>query len=375
MLPRAQDWSYRRRRPGPLCERTEGWAAAIALATLALRGRADAAVTAASLSGNQQQIADYLLEEVLDRQLDHLKRFLLGTSILDHMTAPLCDAVLGTTDAAGSLEDLARSNAFVVSLDDHREWYRYHHLFSDLLRGELKRRHPELLPVYLERAADWCGRHGSPGEAFAYAHDAGDLAHAGRIALAYRDEFASRGQIETLRLWLDRCTDAEIESDAQLSIAAAWLFGYLGDAAGAGGSWLRPSGLRSTWRQPTRHLRFARRSRTSEAPWLRTAFRRCCAMPSSADQARTGLRTHTRRAPARPLPGDASLAPGHRRSSSPRALDRQDTRVVDLRQARCHGPIRRCRDHRARRPRIDRSQGHDPASSARLASQCRIAAG
>ena len=218
---------------GALWERTEGWAAAVALATLALRGRADGAARAAGLSGNQQQIADYLLEEVLERQPDHLKRFLLGTSILDHMTAPLCDAVLGTTDAAGSLEDLARSNAFVVSLDDHREWYRYHHLFSDLLRAELKRRHPELLPVYLRRAAGWCEQHGSPGEAFAYAHEAGDLAHAGRIALAYRDEFASRGQIESLRLWLDRCTDKEIESDPQLSIAAAWVFGYLGDAARA----------------------------------------------------------------------------------------------------------------------------------------------
>ena len=106
---------------GALWERTEGWAAAVALATLALRGRADGAERAAGLSGNQQQIADYLLEEVLERQPDHLKKFLLGTSILDHMTAPLCDAVLGTTDAAGSLEDLARSNAFVVSLDDQRE--------------------------------------------------------------------------------------------------------------------------------------------------------------------------------------------------------------------------------------------------------------
>jgi LuxR family transcriptional regulator, maltose regulon positive regulatory protein len=218
---------------GALWERTEGWAAAVALATLALRGRDDAVVRAAGLSGDQQQIADYLLEEVLDRQPDHLKSFLLGTSILDHMTAPLCDAVLGIDDAAASLENLARSNAFVVSLDDHREWYRYHHLFGDLLRAELKRRHPELLPVYLRRAASWCEQHGSPGEAFAYAHETGDLAHAGRIALAYRDEFASRGQIESLRLWLDRCTDTEIESDAQLSIAAAWVFGYLGDAARA----------------------------------------------------------------------------------------------------------------------------------------------
>ena len=181
-----------------LCERTEGWAAAVALATLALRGRPDAAERAAGLSGDQQQIADYLLEEVLERQPDHLKRFLLGTSILDQMTAPLCDAVLGTDHAAGSLEDLARSNAFVVSLDDRREWYRYHHLFRDLLRAELKRRHPELLTMYLRRAAGWCEQHGSPGEAFAYAHETGDLAHAGRIALSYRDEFASRGQIESL---------------------------------------------------------------------------------------------------------------------------------------------------------------------------------
>ena len=216
-----------------LCERTEGWAAAVALATLALRGRHDAAERAAGLSGDQQQIADYLLEEVLERQPDHLKRFLLGTSILDQMTAPLCDAVLGTDDAAGSLEELAHSNAFVVSLDDHREWYRYHHLFSDLLRAELKRHHPERLPVYLRRAAGWCEQHESPGEAFAYAHEAGDLDHAGRIALSYRDEFASGGQIESLRLWLDRCTDKEIESDPQLSIAAAWVFGYLGDAARA----------------------------------------------------------------------------------------------------------------------------------------------
>ena len=218
---------------GALCERTEGWAAAVALATMALRGRYDADVRAAGLSGDQQQIADYLLEEVLERQPDHLKSFLLGTSILDRLTAPLCDAVLGIDDAAGSLEDLARSNAFVISLDDHREWYRYHHLFSDLLRAELKRRYPELLPVYFRRAASWCEQHGSPGLAFAYAHQAGDLRHAGRIALTYRDEYASRGQIESVRLWLDRCTDAQIESDPQLSIAAAWVFGYLGEAARA----------------------------------------------------------------------------------------------------------------------------------------------
>ncbi len=212
-----------------LRDRTEGWAAAVALATLSLRDRDDAATRAAGLTGNQQQIADYLLEEVMERQPSKLKTFLLGTSVLDRMTPPLCDAVLGTDDATDSLEALARSNAFVVPLDDRGGWYRYHHLFSDLLRVELNRRHPELLPAYLKRAADWCELHGSPDEAFAYAHESGDLAQAGRIAHGHWDELAGRGRIETLRLWLDRCTDEEIESDAQLSIAAAWASVLLGD--------------------------------------------------------------------------------------------------------------------------------------------------
>ena len=212
-----------------LRERTEGWAAAVALASLSLRDRDDAGARSADLTGTQQQIADYLLEEVLDSQPGNLKTFLLGTSILDRMTPPLCDAVLGTVDAVDSLDALARSNAFVVPLDNRGEWYRYHHLFSDLLRAELSRRYPELLTAYLKRAADWCELHGSPAEAFAYAHESGDLAQAGRIALGHWDELTGRGRIETLRLWLDRCTEEEIKSDAQLSIAAAWVAVLLGD--------------------------------------------------------------------------------------------------------------------------------------------------
>jgi LuxR family maltose regulon positive regulatory protein len=214
-----------------LYERTEGWAAAVVLAALSLRGRDDADARAAALSGDQTQIADYLVEEVLERQPEHLKRFLLGTSICERMTASLCDAVLGTADAAGSLEAVARSNAFVIPLDDHREWYRYHQLFGDLLRAELGRRHPELLSVYRRRAARWCEQHGTPDRAFLYAHESGDLAQAGRIALAHRDEFAMRGQSESVRLWLERCSDEEIASDPQLSLAAAWVFFYGGDAA------------------------------------------------------------------------------------------------------------------------------------------------
>jgi LuxR family maltose regulon positive regulatory protein len=216
-----------------LRKRTEGWAAAVVLAALSLRGREDAGARAAALSGDQSQIADYLVEEVLESQPEHLKRFLLGTSILERMTAPLCDAVLGTTDAATSLEAVARSNAFVVPIDDHREWYRYHNLFGDLLRVELGRRHPELLSVYRRRAARWCEQHGDPGRAFLYAHQSGDLAQAGRIALAHRHEFAMRGQSESVRLWLDRCSDEEIASDPQLALAAAWVFFYGCDPARA----------------------------------------------------------------------------------------------------------------------------------------------
>jgi LuxR family transcriptional regulator, maltose regulon positive regulatory protein len=216
-----------------LCGQTEGWAAAVVLAALSLRGRDDADAKAAALSGDQSDIADYLLEEVLERQPEHLKEFLLGTSILERMNAPLCDAVLGTTNAAASLEALVRSNTFVVPIDDHREWYRYHHLFGGLLRAELGRRHPELVSVYRRRAAGWCEEHGDPGEAFMYAYQSGQLAQAGRIALANQDGFASRGVAESVRLWLDRCTEEEIASDPQLSLAATWVCSYSGDAVGA----------------------------------------------------------------------------------------------------------------------------------------------
>jgi len=216
-----------------LQERTEGWAAAVVLASLALRGREDAAERAAEFTGGHRHIADYLLEEVLKSQPDELATFLLGTSVLERMSAPLCNAVLRVDNAAESLEALVRSNAFVVPLDDRREWYRYHHLFGDLLRTELARRDPEQLRLYLVRAASWCEVYGNPDEAFHYALGCGDLAQAGRIALANRDTFTQRGQSETVRLWFDRCTDEEIASDPQLSIAAAWGFGYQGDEARA----------------------------------------------------------------------------------------------------------------------------------------------
>ena len=214
-----------------LCERTAGLAAAVVLATLSLRGRDDAEERAVELSGDQTQIADFLLKEVLQREPEHLKRFLLGTSVLERMTAPLCDAVLGTMDAAAALETLAHANTLVIPLDDQREWYRYQHLFRDLLLRELDRRHPELMTVYRRRAAHWCEQHGAPDEALLYAYESGDLAQTGRIVLAQGDAFAKRGRSDTVRLWLDRFTDEEIASNPELSLAAAWVLSSDGDAA------------------------------------------------------------------------------------------------------------------------------------------------
>ena len=213
-----------------IVQRTEGWAAAIVLALGTAGQRPSSDAVAAGITGEQRQIADYLLEVVLANETEERSRFLLATSVLSRMTAPLCDAVLDRTGSNEVLRELEQSNSFVIPLDGHRGWYRYHHLFGELLRSELDRRYPGLAPVYLARAAEWHEQDGAdPGEAFRCAHECGDLERAGRIALASWDAFANRGQLETMRLWLLDCTDAEVASDPRLAIAAAWVYTMLGE--------------------------------------------------------------------------------------------------------------------------------------------------
>jgi len=146
------------------------------------------------------------------------------------MTASLCDAVLGVPGSADVLRELERSNSFVIELDRDRGWYRYHHLFCEVLRSELDRLDPESAAVYLARAAQWYEEQGhDPGEAFRYAHESGDLERAGRIALASWDVLGSHGRLETIHLWFLDCTDEELASDPQLALAAAWVYALLGD--------------------------------------------------------------------------------------------------------------------------------------------------
>ena len=142
-----------RRRVAALATRTEGWAAGLQLAALSLQGRADVAGFVAEFSGSHRFVLDYLAEEVLERQPRSVRTFLLETSVLDRLSGPLCDAVTGRRRRASAmLESLERANLFLVPLDDGRGWWRYHHLFADLLRARLQRQHPARVPE-LHRAA------------------------------------------------------------------------------------------------------------------------------------------------------------------------------------------------------------------------------
>src|SRR5262249_54759434 len=118
-------------------QRTEGWIAALQLAALSMQGREDLAGFIAGFAGDDRFVLDYLVGEVLDRQPAEVRDFLLDTSILGRLTGPLCDAVTGRVDGRTTLEDLDRANLFLVPLDDRRTWYRYHHLFADVLRARL----------------------------------------------------------------------------------------------------------------------------------------------------------------------------------------------------------------------------------------------
>ena len=135
--------------------RTEGWIAALQLAALSMQGRDDPSAFVAEFAGDDRFVLDYLADEVLDHQQPEIREFLLSTSILTRLTGPLCAAVTGRNDAKAILEHLERSNLFLVALDDRRTWYRYHHLFGDVLRARLLDDHPERVAELHRRASDW----------------------------------------------------------------------------------------------------------------------------------------------------------------------------------------------------------------------------
>jgi len=211
-----------------LRERTEGWAAGLQLVGLSLRGRENRERYIASFAGDDRQIVDYLVAEVLDRQNPGVREFLLRTSIAARLTGPLCDALLDRTDSARRLVELERANLFLVSLDDRRQWYRYHHLFGDLLVHELALALPdEVVPLH-RRAYEWHLREGMVAEAITHAIAAGEHNKAAELIAASWLDFVNRGELATVDAWTRALPAKMSEVDPRLCLARAWMLLVLG---------------------------------------------------------------------------------------------------------------------------------------------------
>ena len=206
-----------------LHERTEGWAAGLQLAGLSLKGRDDHREFIDTFAGDDQQIVDYLGFEVLDRQPPPLRDFLLQSSVLDRLCGPVCTAVTGVADAGHVLHRLERENAFVVALDSRREWYRYHHLFAELLRTELARTAPALVAELHRRASAWYLEAGAIHESIEHATVAGEFAGAIELITTHWYEFLQRGRQETVSTWIDRLPPDTVTADPNLCLTKAWL--------------------------------------------------------------------------------------------------------------------------------------------------------
>jgi LuxR family transcriptional regulator, maltose regulon positive regulatory protein len=183
--------------------RTEGWIAALQLAALSMQGRDDVAGFIAGFAGDDRYIVDYLVEEVLHRQPERVRSFLLETSILTRLTGPLCDAVTGQGGGKATLEALDRGNLFLVALDDRRQWYRYHQLFADVLQARLQDEQPELAPELHRLACEWFEQHGDRSEAIRHAMAGGNVARAADLVELALPATGQNRQEATLRRWLE----------------------------------------------------------------------------------------------------------------------------------------------------------------------------
>jgi LuxR family maltose regulon positive regulatory protein len=187
-----------------LDERTEGWIAALQLAALSMTGRDDIASFIAGFAGDDRYVVDYLVEEVLQRQPASVQAFLLQTSVLDRLTGSLCDAVTGQADSRAVLESLDRDNLFLVPLDDRRQWYRYHHLFADVLRARLLDERPDQISELHRLASGWYERNGDRGEAVRHAIASGDLAAAADLMELEMPSLRRDRREGLMRTWLER---------------------------------------------------------------------------------------------------------------------------------------------------------------------------
>jgi LuxR family maltose regulon positive regulatory protein len=205
-----------------LTARTEGWAAGLQLAGLSLRGQADTAGFVAAFSGSHRYILDYLTGEVLERQNPQVREFLLETSVLERLTGELCDAVTGRAGSQAMLADIERAGLFLVPLDEVRGWWRYHHLFADLLRARLQAEQPGRVQALHRAAAAWCQEHDLADDAVRHALAAGEAAWAARLVERHVEELLGRSEGVTLRRWLSALPAQAVRARPRLCLAQAY---------------------------------------------------------------------------------------------------------------------------------------------------------
>ncbi len=212
--------------------RTEGWIAGLQLAAISMRGYEDVTGFIRSFTGSHHFVLDYLIEEVLQQQSESIQIFLLRTSILDRLCGPLCDAVLGSPSASGqeTLEYLEHANLFIVPLDNERRWYRYHHLFAELLRLRLGK--PKEFAEFHLRASQWYEDNGLELEAFQHAAAANDVERAERIIEGKGIPLHFRGAVAAVLNWLTSLPKTVLDSRPSLGVMYARLALNIGQRTG-----------------------------------------------------------------------------------------------------------------------------------------------
>ena len=217
-----------------LAARTEGWAAGLQLAGLSLRGRSDVDGFVAAFTGSHRYVLDYLAEEVLERQPSRVREFLLETSVLERLSGELCDAVTGRPGSQALLEQVERAGLFVVPLDEVRGWWRYHHLFADLLRARLQQEQPGRAPELHRNAAAWYAERGLADDAIRHAVAAGEMTWAARLIERHYDAIFQQGENTTIQRWISALPAELARSSPRLLLAQAWMALVGGDVEAAG---------------------------------------------------------------------------------------------------------------------------------------------
>ncbi|MFL7869436.1 MAG: LuxR C-terminal-related transcriptional regulator, partial [Anaerolineales bacterium] len=207
--------------------RTEGWIAGLQIAALSMQGRDDISEFIRVFSGSHRHILGYLADEALNQRPKGTLDFLLQTSILERLCGPICDAVTGESGGQEILESLEHANLFITALDNDGKWYRYHHLFAEVLQAHLRQNYPEMPAELHKRASEWFEAHDSVLEAVQHALAAGELDRAAQLIGQQRWVLLGRGEANTLHRWLDELPVELLREYPGLSLAYAWILSLL----------------------------------------------------------------------------------------------------------------------------------------------------